>query len=308
MARQSSWGIESTPSLGSVLGSTIFAVSAAVEAGGCASVSDADPGLGPTDDDAGNRSGVAAFDPISSSGNPYDVKSKKSAGSTVAAFSLGDELPMVIASMKLELASDESPLSSGIDGYAFRISSNESAISVFRLSPDSPSLLVTWLSQLVICSKNFIASSSVFTASASCCRFDMASLGGSSHSVLIFFAAGAADAADNAAASSSRGRLEPTDSGVGAFAGVAGVAGGLISDGPAEGLAALAAGVAFADGFRGFDSGFGFGLVLGDFGVCGELTTCVGVAAAGVSAEGFGVGFLRIGVPVTRGGEAADGV
>lgn len=83
----------------------------------------------------------------------------------------------------------------------------------------------------------------------------------------------------------------------------------MISDGPAEGLAALA-GVTFVDGFRVLGTGFGFGtdLFLGDFGVCGELTVCVGVAADGVSAVGLGVGLLRMGVLAARGGEAADGV
>ena len=85
----------------------IFAVSAAVEAAACTSVSDADPGLGPTDDDACTRSGVSAFEPESSSGSPYDVKSKKSATSTADGF--GDVLYTLMLSMKLEAANDMPP-------------------------------------------------------------------------------------------------------------------------------------------------------------------------------------------------------
>lgn len=95
---------------------------------------------------------------------------------------------------------------------------------------------------------------------------------------------------------------------MGALTGVAGVAGGFVSDGPADGLAALVADEIF-EALRGLGTPFlGTAFGFGDLGVCGEATVWLGVAA-GVSV-GFGVGFFIIGVPMTMGGDAAaaDGV
>ena len=269
------------------------------EADRCTSVSDADPGLGPTDDDACTRSGVSAFDPASSSGSPYSVKSKNSAGSSAAGF--GDELPpTLMLSMKL----NDMP-SSAATGYPLRISSRDSAISVFRLS--CPSLSLVICNQLDTCSINLIASSSVFTLSTSACRFDTASLAGSSHSVLIFLADGGVDVLVEAMGSSSRGRFDPADgSGVGALAGVtaaAGVTGAFISEGPALGLDTE---VTFVEGFRTFAGAFDFDdLFFGDLGVCGGLA-CVGVEADATSLEGLGVCFFEIEGVIAPCGDAPD--